>query len=312
MDKVKGGQDKPNNSPGLIILQWLTYVFWVWTTIAIFATSLMTTIYYISGSGAGEQIAYGIAAILVLLPISMACDLFYIKKEPIKKTGAASIIMIVHTVIFALCGVGALVTIVICLVNLLINGASNIIKTFIICAVIMLVIYSILFLRTIAFDKLFTKRHLAIILLAIISIVIVIISIIGPASNAALTKNDRLIEERLQYVTMGIDSYIASNKQLPNNLEQLNLDSESKKLVSENLITYKKVDSSTASDENTYKYQLCVTYKKADSRTDEPDPSTYDNYDYSSSLNTYGHQAGEVCYRLTASTTQRYKANNLK
>jgi hypothetical protein len=58
--------------------------------------------YFIAHSSDGKFMPFAIAAVLVLLPISIACDYFYSKQEPVKKTGAASIVMILHAVLFAL------------------------------------------------------------------------------------------------------------------------------------------------------------------------------------------------------------------
>ena len=45
---------------------------------------------------------YAVAAVLVLLPVSFITDFFYSKREPGKKTGAATIVMVIHAVLYAL------------------------------------------------------------------------------------------------------------------------------------------------------------------------------------------------------------------
>src|SRR5680860_463031 len=100
------------NTPGIIVLQWLTYAFWGLT---VFATSLLSAsviAYFITPTNNNDFSAYATAAVLVLLPISVICDIFYSKQEPEHKTGASSIIMIIHAVFFALFSIGALIAIV--------------------------------------------------------------------------------------------------------------------------------------------------------------------------------------------------------
>ena len=304
---MENSTEKPViNSPGVIVLQWLTYAFWGWTALAILAISIMVTTYYIIGTDVNEMIPYGIAAVLVLLPISVICDLIYNKKEPIKKTGVASVVMIIHAVIFALCGVGALVTIVLNLVKMLINGASNVTQVFLICAAIMVVAYSILFIRTIAHGKMLKMRKIVILIMALMSIALIGLSFAGPVINATVTKNDKLIENNISNISSSIDSYVSSNNKLPDTLSDINLGDEAKKLVTDNLVTYKKESSvepeygKYLANDKSYKYQLCVTYTKADTNNNR---NTYSEYktgasEYTSYPSTYGHPAGEVCYKI--------------
>ncbi|MFI5270814.1 MAG: hypothetical protein ACHQT9_02095 [Candidatus Saccharimonadales bacterium] len=98
----------PNNTVELIF-QWLTYTFWGNT---IFALSLLTGSFFdrlISGNGTATFNYYVIASLVVLVPISFICDFIYSKKEPDRKTGPASLIMVVYAVIFALFAIGSLV-----------------------------------------------------------------------------------------------------------------------------------------------------------------------------------------------------------
>ena len=96
------------NNAGTLILQWLTYAFWGWSILIL--SMLTTSVFYrlITGDDPGTFNYYVIAALVVLLPISFACDLIYSKKEPAKKTGGSSIIMVIHAVIFALFTIGSL------------------------------------------------------------------------------------------------------------------------------------------------------------------------------------------------------------
>lgn len=90
-----------------LVLAWLTYAFWGWTVLAlsILTGSIITS--FMNESSVNGFTPYGIAALLVLLPIAFLCDTFYIKKEAKTKKGAELAISAIHAVIFALFGVGS-------------------------------------------------------------------------------------------------------------------------------------------------------------------------------------------------------------
>src|ERR1035438_3396173 len=137
------------SNPGLIVLQWLTYAFWGWTIVAMSILTVTVFAYYIGGANDGSFIPYTVAATWVLLPISVICDFFYSKQEPQKKTRAASIVMIIHSVLFALLGIGAFITIVVCLVELFTsNSGSSYTHVVLYSAMIVTVLYLAVFLRT--------------------------------------------------------------------------------------------------------------------------------------------------------------------
>jgi len=128
--------------------------------------------------------------------------------------------------------------------------------------------------------------------------------IFGPTIEARLTRNDKLIESNLSTVGEAVNSYASKNSRLPDNLSVVTLLNDAKKLVTDNLVTYKK-DSAPTSATNeygeTFYYQLCVTYKKAKDYQ-YADTSTYSNGvdDYSDYVSAYYHPAGYYCYKLKA------------
>ena len=138
----------PTN-PLTIILQWLTYAFWGWTVLVL---SVLTSIVFsrlINGDDTSSFNYYIISAALVLLPISFVCDFFYSKEEPKKKTGAAMVVMIIHAVLFALFGIGALIFAVFSFVTLFTNTGSNgPIIAALLSALIITVFYGATFIRT--------------------------------------------------------------------------------------------------------------------------------------------------------------------
>lgn len=303
---------KPNvNSPHSIVLQWLTYAFWGWTVFAMSILTITVLAFNIAGADIGDATLYGIAAVLVLLPISVLCDIFYIKHEPGKKTGASSVVMIIHAVLFALLSIGALITTVFSLVSLFISSAGTE-NTMVILysALIVSFLFALVFLRTILPTKMFWIRRYFIILMVVIVGAIITMGVIGPVADARLTRNDKLIASNLYGVKTGIDDYVAVNKELPNDLESVKLTGDEKKLVTNKLVTFKKDSPLTSKDYDSADYfyfQLCVNYQRADKS--DYSSSYYDSVEeYSTYPSTYSHPAGETCYKLKTenASTQSY------
>lgn len=308
---------RPKISPGVIVLQWLTYAFWGWT---IFATSCLSGAvfaYYVLGEDTSSMIPYAVAAVLVLLPLSAICDYFYSKKEPEKKTGASAVVMIIHAVLFAIFGIGALISAVFSLVSLFIGNNSEegmgiVLGT----SLIVFVLYAVAFLRALLpFKPTLIRRLFVIIMVAVIGLMC-FLGFIGPVAGARLTRTDRLIESNLSSLSYSISSYVRDNKRLPTRLSDLPLREGEKELVDENLVVYKPMSSTSSTSDilkdigsnrsskysidqgiSTYRYQLCVDYKKA--KEGKSYSSRYDDSDgYSTSVDNYTHPAGNVCYKL--------------
>lgn len=284
--------------------------------------------HYILGTDTSDVIPYSIASVLVLFPISVICDFMYRKKEPAKKTGAYSVVMVIHAVIFALSFVGALVTLVLSLINSLIETRnSSQVQIWIYSAIIMVVVYAVLFFRTIIPEKLFKFRFYTVIFMSLISIALVTIGFAGPVVDTMRTKNDRLIVENMSDVVDGISEYVNRNDNLPNSLENITLGEDAKVLVSNNLVKYIKEGKSTDYDNDygyekdeysyygtktSYKYQLCVNYVKKSTDNEYGRYNYMSDYneilksdgddDYSIYANTYSHPEGEVCYKLVVKT----------
>jgi hypothetical protein len=140
------------------------------------------------------------------------------------------------------------------------------------------------------------------VLMVVIVGVICCFGIFGPIAEARLTRNDKLIDNNLYSVSTGVNSYVTDNNHLPADLNSLKLTGDAKKLVTDKLVTYKQDTEpvGVSNDYPTYYYQLCVNYAKADTnQSSYSSPSYYAKDDgYSSYLSTYGHGAGNVCYKL--------------
>ncbi len=315
--------EKTAANPGLIILQWLTYAFWGWTVLALSFLTATVVSNYVTGSDSSSFSAYAIAAVLVLLPISFVCDSFYSKREPAKKVGAEVWVMVIHAVLFALFAIGALITAVFSVVALLTSsGNSDGVVVTLVSALIIAGFYGLTFLRTLNPARItWLRRGYRFIMLATVG-VLAIVGIVGPAAQARLTRDDRLISDNISTVSSQISTYADNNQKLPESLEALNLSGDAGELIDRRLVVFEpkgKVvtsDPSLSSDTNLrsssvvdqyrvdthWRYQLCVNYKKDQT-------SRYGSYSYSDSVNAdsegYGtyvtadqHPAGRVCYKL--------------
>lgn len=305
------------NSPGLIVLQWLTYAFWGWTILAMSVLTVTVLANLIAKSETGSFTPYGIAAVLVLLPISIACDVFYSKKEPAKKTGAASIVMVIHAVIFALFGIGAVIAIVFSLVQMLTSSGDNSgTQVSLYSAMIIAILYGAAFLRTINPARIPILKRSYIIFMTIVVGIIAVLGLVGPVAHERATRNDRLITSNIHSLKTSIDSYAKSKNRLPDTLNELDLTGNAKLLVDKNLVKYtahKQPSSSvskstgvgtrrTTSTNTIYYYELCITYAKElkNKYSSSGSNNKADSDGYVTYLDTYygAHPAGEKCYKV--------------
>lgn len=307
---------KPSHSPGNIILQWLTYALWGWTILATSVLIVTVLESFLNDANPGDFTAYAVAAVLVLLPISVVCDVFYTKQEPTHKTGGASIVMVIHAVLFALFAVGALITAVFSVVNLMTSSSESVTAQIsLYSSLLIAVLYISVLVRTILPKRLLWARRAFVMEMVIVVGIVALLGIVGPAAKARATRTDRLIDSNIADLQYTVESYVSKNSALPQDLHALTLNGDTKKLVEENLVTYKANTkpptggsansysaSKTSSDSNnvkTFYYQLCADYKK-----ESKSKYNYSNYDqadangYVTYITTDSHSAGEVCYKL--------------
>ena len=303
-------------SAGHIVLQWLTYVFWGWTILGLVWLMVIVLGNAITGNDTSGMVPYAIAASLVLLPISVVCDVFYSRHELRKKTGASMVVMIIHAVIFALFGIGALISGILLAIELFIGTSSSTgswttvwLYSFLASAVV----YALTFLRTLnPFHSFKIGRWYTIFMVLVVGVFIAL-GVVGPLAQARLTKDDRRIETNLSVISSAVERYTQDKKALPTNLSQIDVSGspDAGALISDNLVTYKpegsvksintfRQDRATASDTD-YRYQLCVTYKKASA--DRYASSYNSGEEYDSYPSVGNHPAGEVCYKLKTTIT---------
>lgn len=318
---------QPSVSPGLIVLQWLTYAFWGWTLLGLSSLTFIVIYNVIDQADTSATLPYALAAVLVLLPISIVCDLFYTRRETQKKRGANMVVMVIHAVIFALFAIGSLIGAIFSLVQIVVaTGESSSAIAMLVSLLIITILYGLTFLRTLNPFKaeLKTGKYYSIVMLVITGIFLAL-SITGPFAQSLLTKDDRRIEEHLGEVKGAIDNYAISNKSLPSSLSDVTIDNQDgQKLVDDNLVKYTAVSSTKPTISNTnisdvtntidindvdnsgdsYRYTLCVVYKKEKKDSSSLSRSLYDSQDsgYNSYVDTYRHPAGRVCYKLEYTT----------
>lgn len=299
-------------SAGVIVLQWLTYAFWGWAIIALaFVVSLVLTTFIMHENTSGA-VPYAMASMLVLFPIAIICDLFYSRSETARKSGASMVIMVIHAVIFALCGIGSLVVTIWLIIALSIGqidgGGEKPTIVGITTTLIIAAVYAATFVRTLnPFNRALTGRIYTI-AMSLLGLVFIVLCFVGPVAESARLRDDRLIERNLSSVSNEIEDHVRANKDLPRDLSQLSLSSDAKALVDRELVTYKPEGKYTPSDQYdamsgsagqvTYRYQLCVEYKAAKSESGDYDRAAT----YRSSVSTYSHPQGNVCYKLEAKT----------
>lgn len=313
------------NTPLTLVLQWLTYAFWGWFILALSLLTYLSMGYIVNSAGSGIDgtfTAYSLAAVIVLFVIALACDIIYSRSEPEKKTGPATIIMVIHAVIFALCGIGALISAVFAIVNMLIDNSSTSdidgpVVT-LISSLLIFVVYGIVLIRTLHPVKIPHVTQMFWVVIGIITAAVIAVSVFGPVAHARLTRDDRLIEESLPSLSQDINNYAAQNGSLPKSLEAVkeSADTNVKDFIDKKLVTYtpnikpaKKpatttsfdmmngTSSSAAASRAISYYRLCVSYK-----AEKTDSYGYDDItsveEGETSPNTYSHAKGKVCYNL--------------
>lgn len=307
---------KPNN-PIVLVLQWLTYAFWGWFALAMAWLMAVVIGFYVVGTWSqdwSDVIAYPIASVIVLFLVAATIDFFYTRKEPPRKEGFATAIMVIHVVIYALCGIGSLIVAVFMGIRLLLDGGAGETWTTLIVALLMVAIYALLVVRATMVAKLRKLPMIVTIVFGVVALAGVIAGLAGPFAQSILTKQDRRIEATLPMVKSSIDKYVHDHNALPTTLGELQFnsyDNDAKSVVNDGLITYKanaKPAESTNKDyytaydrlgatvSKTYYYQLCVTYKAEkqyyDSARDDEGTA------YSTYIDTSTHGKGQVCYDL--------------
>lgn len=295
--------DSGNQNAGLIVLQWLTYAFWGWALLALSSLTASILANFITKAETGSFTPYAIAAVLVLLPAAFVCEMFYSKKEPVKKSGAALAVMVIHAVIFALFAVGALITSVFMLVSFFVSSGDTDSKLVVLLSALIIFMYYLLtFVRTLNVQKLAGFNKLFRYIMLVTVGVLIVLGIVGPVARERSLRDDRLLQDNLGDLSRSINNYTEDNGRLPNSLADLDIEGDTKQIVDRNLVEYNKVTDPPNTSQSSlnrrtgtdFYYELCATFKE--------ESRYYDRYsnrsnEYDTYISAYYHPKGRHCYK---------------
>ena len=297
--------DPPTSSINLL-LQWLMYAFYGWSLIAFSYLITATVYYYLNGRSSdiyGSAAPYAVVATVILLGIAVACNKFYQKQEPQPKKGPAAVIMIIHAVIFAIFAIIALIAAIFVIVGYLLTGSGDGSAAWagVISGLLIFVLYTLTFLRTINLSKLKWFSRFYMWGMIGVAAILCILALVGPSARAFRGKNDQLIQNNLEIVTAAISDKTNTDGALPDSLNALSLNGDASKLVKNKLLTYIP-NSLSNSDQNNYYYEICVKYALASlgyKASMGKNQNASEAANYSSYPNTYDHPSGNYCYLIS-------------
>lgn len=308
-------QQVERSSPLEIVLQWLTYAFWGLLLAGLMWLVVIVLNLLIRGEVFESVTPYALAATFVLLPITCVADWLYRKHEPAKKAGMSAVVMVIHAVLFALIAIGTLIGAVFTTVAWLISTSSDNADEMITLVSLMIAtaLYAALFVRTISPLRPKKLSMWFAVCATIIAVGLLIWGVTGPVTQSIARKDDRRIAEFTPAVSESVNQYVDENGELPRALDDLeDISRDGRALIDDNLVEYKKgavTDLPTqGAGEREYRYQLCVTYENASSRDGSAHNESYSDYGgvsregYTDYLYISSYPAGEVCYKLRATT----------
>lgn len=267
-------------SPGLVVLQWLSYAFWGLAVFALAYVVYTTTLYYIDTTNdvTPEAVVYGVAALFILSPLAIVADIFHSRRESANKHAVSAVVMVIHAVLAALIALVSLVVLVFTSVSLLLTTATDTATVpKIITASVLFVLFAVLLVR-IARPTLLTKlRWIVRLTIAAIITIVIGFAIAGPVVYTLQTREDRDIRDSLNTVNMYITQSVSDTTGLPATIDltnkpvtygpyDVNANNTAKRLVAEGKITYQAntKPSTVATDQaptsTTYYYRLCATF----------------------------------------------------
>ena len=297
------GAEIQHSTPLTLLVQWLMYAFYGWTILALNYLIGSDIFHYLGGNSSSSldgAAIYAVTASLVLLAIAVTANLVYAKREPQQKSGAASAIMIIHALIFAILGILSLIAAVFILVAFLMNSSGDGKAAFsgIATALFSFLLYAMAFVRTINPLKFKWVNKAYLYSMLGLTGIFVVLSIFGPVAASFKGKNDVLIENNIYSIYDAINQKTSTDGTLPTSLGSVMLSGDPKLLVDRNLVTYIP-NSLTTSNQYEFYYELCATYALASpgfksSNARPQDPTRIENY--SSSPDFYSHPSGKYCY----------------
>lgn len=301
------------NSPAVAIFQWLTYVFWGLTallvTVLVGASAELVANGY-AGSMQLGWVIFVIAAVFVLLPLSLTFDYFFSRHERDHKIGIGMVLMVIHAVLAALFAVTGLALAVYSAASMVVfaDEASDMV-TLLASAVAAMVIFGLIFIRIM---RPATRSRLRLIVRTALFLLIsgaLVWAIVGPATQVVTRQQDDRMVLALQSTSTIISGYAYAESELPNKLEDAlqysyfgdtGLDSLEKNLAS-GRITYTPniLPASSEDGLTTLYYEVCATFDYADeTRGQYSYGVSADERGFSESFIDISTEAGTTCYKL--------------
>lgn len=324
-------KDPSGQTAGQTILQWLTYAFWGWTVVAVIWLAYSVVSSFIIGVDAPSSIPfateegivpymgenslfvlpYVVAASIILLLLSLVCDLLYSRREAVKKTGTPMVIMVAHAVLFAVISAAAFIGatfVTIQLANsddmtkqdsLLISLATFFAGT---------VLYCLVFLRVLNPVPWFKNGRVFSVLMTLIVGGLVVLAFVGPFAQSPVAREDRVVADAVMGLPASVNEYVRENGRLPQALSDMTFSEATvRSVIDKGLITYTPRDVVSSTEYsgsgrgtyNDYRYELCATYvSESRSHSISSDQSLLKDAEYQKDLWINEHPAGKVCYKL--------------
>lgn len=313
------------STPALVVLQWLSYVSWGLTIAALTTLAALVLAYHMDVLGWVDATStlYAAAALVILLPVALVLDTLFSRYEDAHKSAASSVVLVIHTVLYTLIAIGALITLLFNGITQLTTTSDNSVIVAIISAALTALLVVGLVVR-IARPKLVKRLRLGFrVDVAVISVVVFAFAIAGPIFYSVQTREDRALRDSVEFVASTLSSYVSQGNILPEKLKDGLADSgnyfpspmiDKTALAKEadGVLVYKPntqpVVVSTENDQTktVYFYELCATFEfeLKDRGTYAPyygivggvkDDSGYTDYPDMRTI-----APGETCYKIKA------------
>lgn len=285
-----------------IVLQWVTYFFWL-VTITLTSTIIGATLaYFITDTSDIDWVAYTVAPLIILLILSFFADKYYRRIEPTKKIGFSAVVMVINAVFVCLLSIGALIVSLISLTTIITDpgGVEARVVTFL-TSLIVAIMTALLFARIANTAKLHVLANKYWLIMLVIVLATLFFAITGPFINKIQRRADSLIENNYSKIINEVSSYTRENKKLPDSLKDLELSDGAREAVDSGKISYKKVQEPVDMTTDDIYYRLGDTSKKAEFELCvdwDYERKGFDSSLYNGKRSYYGgaHKSGEECY----------------
>lgn len=290
-----------------IVLQILSYFGWALVISGLpWLFDTVVRFFVFSSSEYVSVIPQVAATALVLVPAAFLLDMFYRKREQLRKSGAELVLSIIALVIAGLAGIPSLIyafTQFFYFVlgtgdqtgtEYLVRGSTGLFTALILAG---------FFFRTLNYKKTARLPKLFSLSMLIISIALVVTAVVSPITNRQQRIDDRLIEVGHKEIVRAIKEQTKANEKLPASLQDIanrdQLSPEAQQLLDKNLLEYQPGQNDTSSSSSYLRlpFTLCATFKTKN--------QPYFTHDSNDDLKTHG--AGRTCMKEDVSVYIKLK-----